>query len=269
MKSKSGLMLCVVLLLLSACRTPKDVTYFQGLDGLSAEQLALTNQTFNTRICEDDLLTISVSAWDPTVTAPYNPPAYGYYQQGELDGTATVQNLVSYPVDKNGDINFPILGQVHLAGLTVLEAGKKLQDIVKKSVPDALVSVQIVNFKVGIFGEVSRSNTYNVRNNRISILDLITMAGDLTINANRKNILLVRENNGTKEYVRFDLTDPNIFASPHFYLKQNDIVYVEPNTAKQRNANYSTAQQYTLTTISTIMTGINIVATIILAISSK
>jgi polysaccharide export outer membrane protein len=249
---------------------PKDVTYFQGLDNLSPEQLALTNHTYNTKICEDDLLTISVSSWDPTVTVPFNPPAYGYYQQGEVDATAAaVQNLYSYLVDKDGYINFPILGMVHVGGSTIHEAGRKLQDLIKESVPDVLVSVQIVNFKVGIFGEISRTNTYTIRNNRISILELITMAGDLTINANRKNILLIRDNNGQKEYVRLNITDPNIFASPYFYLKQNDIVYVEPNKAKQKNANYSTAQQYTLTTISTIMTGVNIVATIILAISSQ
>ncbi|MDR3261632.1 MAG: polysaccharide biosynthesis/export family protein, partial [Tannerella sp.] len=180
-----------------------------------------------------------------------------------------VQNLFSYLVDSKGDINFPVLGQVHVAGLTVNEASKKLEGLIKGSVPDVLVDVQIVNFKVGIFGEVARTNVYTIKNHRISILDLVTMAGDLTINANRKNILLIRDNNGQKEYVRLNLTDPNIFASSYFYLKQNDIVYVEPNKAKQKNANYSAAQQYTLTIFSTVMTGISVISTIILAISNS
>jgi polysaccharide export outer membrane protein len=257
-----------MLLFLASCKVPKDVTYFQGIDDISPKQLETMTQTYNTKICEDDLLTINVSSWDPDVTAPYNPPAYGYYQQGEQQiNTGRIENFFTYVVDKDGYINFPILGRVHLAGLSLHEANRELQDKIKDDVPDVLVNIQIVNFKVGIFGEVARSNTYTLRNNRVSILDLVAMAGDLTINANRKNILLIRDNNGQKEYVRLDMTDPDIFASPHFYLKQNDILYVEPNSAKKKNANYSSAQQYTLTIFSTIMTGISVVSTIILALS--
>jgi polysaccharide export outer membrane protein len=108
----------------------------------------------------------------------------------------------------------------------------------------------------------------NVRNDRLTILDAIAQSGDLTINGDRKNILIVRDNNGTPEYGRIDITDPVLFSSPYFYLKQNDVVYVEPNNAKKRNANYSSAQQYTLTIFSTIMTGVSVLTTIILAISN-
>ena len=170
-------------------------------------------------------------------------------------------------VDSEGDINFPILGKIKLAGLTIQEANKKLQSLIAKDVPDALVNIQIINFKVGIFGEVARSNIYTIRNNRISIVDLIAQAGDLTINANRKNLLLIRrDNSGKSEHVRIDLTDPTLFASPYFYLKQNDILYVEPNDAKKRNANYSSAQQYSLTIVSTILSGISVISSTIIAI---
>jgi polysaccharide export outer membrane protein len=228
------------------------------------------NQIYDTRIREDDLLTISVSSWDPTVVTPFNPPSYSYYQPADADvNNASMQNLFTYLVGRDGFITFPVIGKIHLAGLSVDQAGKKIQELVMETVPDALVDVQIINFKVGIFGEVSRTNVYSIRNNRISILDLIAMAGDLTINANRKNILLIRENNGVKEFARIDMTDPNIFASPYFYLQQNDLVYVEPNRAKIKNANYSSSQQYSLSIVSTVMTGVNIVATIILALSKK
>jgi polysaccharide export outer membrane protein len=259
------------MLFLGSCGVPKDVTYFQEIDNLNQKQLELMNQSYNTKICEDDMLTINVASWDPTVTIPYNPPAYSYYPQGELqtNSASNVETLYSYIVDKEGYINFPVLGRIHLTGLTIQEASKKLQDMIREAVPDALVNVQIVNFKVGIFGEVARTNTYSIKNQRISILDLIAMAGDLTINANRKNILLIRDNNGQKEMARLDMTDPAIFASPYFYLKQNDMVYVEPNDAKKRNANYSSAQQYTLTIVSTIMTSVNVVSTIILAVSNS
>jgi polysaccharide export outer membrane protein len=253
-----------------ACSVPKDITYFQGIDDITDKQREMMNQSYNANICEDDLLTINVSSWDPTLTIPYNPPAYSYYEPNQQQvNTNTVQNLFTYLVDKEGYIDFPVIGRVHLEGLSIHEANSKLQELIKPAVPDVLVNVQIVNFKVGIYGEVARSNIYTIRNNRISVLDLIVLAGDLTINANRKNLLLIRDNNGEKVYARLNMTDPNIFASPYFYLKQNDIIYVEPNDAKKRNANYSSAQQYTLTIISTIMTGVSVVSTIILAVSKR
>jgi polysaccharide export outer membrane protein len=212
------------------------------------------------------MLTIGVSSQDPAVVAPFNPPAFGYYPQNELDAMASIQNLYSYLVDRDGNIHFPVIGQVHLAGLNVQEANKKMEDLIRKMAPDAIVAIQIVNFRVGIMGEVARVNTYTIRKSRVSILDLITMAGDLTINANRKNILLIRETNGQKEFARLDITDPAIFASPYFYLKQNDLVYVEPNDAKKKNANYSAGQSYTFSIAQTILTGISVLSTIVTVI---
>lgn len=256
--------------LLGSCAVPKNISYFQNIDDLTEKQRELMTQTYNPKICPDDLLTINVSSWDPTVAAPYNPPAYSYYRPGEERiNTATIQNLYTYLVDKEGYINFPVLGRIHMAGMSIHEANSKLEAMIKDAVPDVLVNVQIVNFKVAIMGEVSRANVYTIRNNRVSILDLIAMAGDLTINARRENILLIRDNNGEKEMVRLDITDPNIFASPYFYLKQNDLVYVEPNKAKKRNANFSSAQQYTLTIISTILTAVSVITTIIVSLKNN
>ena len=153
--------------------------------------------------------------------------------------------------------------------MTLHEANEKLQEMIKEGLPEALVNVQIVNFKVAIMGEVNRTNVYTIKNNRVSILDLIAMAGDLTINARRENILLIRDNDGKKEIIRLNIADPNIFASPYFYLQQNDVVYVEPNKAKKRNANFSSAQQYTLTMFSTILTAVSVITTIVVALRRK
>lgn len=266
MRNKSGV-IWGSLLLLASCGVPKDITYFQGIDKVDLKQMPMNEQVNKVSISTDDLLTINISSWDPSVVAPYNPPAYGYYPQGETQYNNSVHNFYTYLVDSEGDINFPILGKIKLAGLTIQEANKKLQSLIAKDVPDALVNIQIINFKVGIFGEVARSNIYTIRNNRISIVDLIAQAGDLTINANRKNLLLIRrDNSGKSEHVRIDLTDPTLFASPYFYLKQNDILYVEPNDAKKRNANYSSAQQYSLTIVSTILSGISVISSTIIAI---
>ena len=267
MKYKSVLFLGVVLFL-SSCATPRDVTYLQGIDSYDREQLAQMSQTYSAMICADDLLTITVTHWDPTLVVPFNPPTFAFAQQGETS-VYTTQQLQTYLVDKEGKISFPVLGRVQAAGISKQEFSANLQHEIDKYANGAMVNVQIINFKVSVLGDVARPGSINVRNDRLTILDAIAQCGDLTINGNRKNILIYRDQNGTPECGRIDLTDPALFASPYYYLKQNDVVYVEPNDAKKRNANYSSAQQYTLTIISTIMTGVSIIGTLILAISNS
>ena len=265
MKYKLELILCVALLL-SSCKTPKDVTYLQGIDSLTKEQKEMMMQTYAAVICEDDLLTITVTARDPSTVVSFNPPTYAFAQQGETN-VYTAQQLQTYLVDKEGKINYPVLGRIQAAGLSKQELTTSMLGEIRKYAQDAMVNIQIVNYKISVLGDVARPGSINVRNDRITILDAIAQSGDLTINGNRKNILIYRDNNGSPEFGRIDLTDPAAFASPYFYLKQNDVIYVEPNDAKKRNANFSSAQQYTLTIVSTIMTGVSVVSTIILAIS--
>ena len=259
--------LCLILML-GSCSVPKEVTYFQGIDDVTKEQLDKMNQTYSATITEDDLLTITVTAWDPAVVTPFNPPPYAYTTQGETN-VSTTQQLRTYLVDKEGNINFPVLGKVHVAGLTKQQLIEDMQNRIHQYVKDVMVNVQIVNYKITVLGEVSRPGNVTIRNDRVSILDALGQVGDLTINANRKNILIIRDNNGHKEYTRVDMTDPQIFASPYFYLKQNDVVYVEPNNAKKRNANYSSAQQYTLTIISTILTAASVITTVVVALKKN
>ena len=267
MKYKNVIILCIALFFAS-CKTPMDVTYFQGIDTINQEQIEKMSQTYSSIIYEDDLLTITVTAWDPTVVVPFNPPTYAFAQQGETN-VYTTQQLQTYLVDKEGKINFPVLGRIQAAGLSKQELSAFLQDAISKYAKDAMVNIQIVNYKVSVLGDVARPGSISVRNDRITILDAIAQSGDLTINGNRKNILIYRDNNGTPEFGRIDLTDPALFASPYFYLKQNDVVYVEPNDAKKRNANYSSAQQYNVSIVSTIMAGVNILGTLLLAITSR
>lgn len=257
--------LLVLLCLLGACGTPKDVTYFQEIDSLTPEQLDRMNQNYTSLICPDDMLTITVTAPDPTVVTPFNLPVYAYAGQGETNVISS-QQLQTYLVDKDGDIVFPVIGKIHAGGLSKQEFAENLRKEVAKSVPLAQINVQIVNYKVTMLGEVSRPGTIAVRNDRLSVLDAIGQVGDLTINANRKNILVVRDDDGEKTFGRIDITDPGIFASPYYYLRQNDVVYVEPNKAKIRNANYSQAQQYNVTVFSTILSTVSVATTVVLAI---
>lgn len=252
-------------LLLGACSVPKDVVYFQGVDELTPEQVSKMSQTYNTKICPDDLLSISVSAWDPTVVTPFNPPVFSYSQPGE-EPVQSSQSMYSYLVDKEGSINFPVLGKVKVEGLTKQEVSGLLQEKISKYVQDPLVNVQILNFKVMVLGEVARPGGLSVKNDRISILDALGYVGDVTINGDRKNILVVRDMNGKKEFGRLDLTGTDLFASPYFYLKQNDVVYVEPNDAKKKNSRYSQAQQYNLTIFSSILTAVSVITSVLVAI---
>lgn len=264
MRQKFAALSLVFLLILGACSVPKDVTYFQGIDDISNEQIKQMGQVYHTPICPDDLLTITVTAWDPNVVTPFNPPTYAY--STIIEGETTVQfaqSLFTYLVDKDGCIDYPVLGKVHVQGLTKHELADKLRQDISKYIDDPLVKVSVVNFKVTMLGEVNRPGPITVRNDRLSLLDAIGSVGDLTINANRKNILVIRENNGEIERGRLDLTDPAIFASPYYYLQQNDVVYVEPNEAKIRNARYSQAQQYNITVFSSIMSAISVLTVVL------
>lgn len=253
-------------LLVSACSVPKDVTYFQGVDDLTTEQLEQMSQTYSTKICPDDLLTITVTGWDPSVLTPFNPPVYSFVAEGE-DKIQKSDQLQTYLVYKDGTINFPILGKVQAAGFSKQELAENLRIAIDKYVKDVNVNVQIVNFKVTLMGEVARPGTVAIKNDRVSVLDVLGLVGDLTINANRKNVLVIRDKDGKKEFGRIDMTDPAIFTSPYFYLRQNDVVYVEPNKAKKKNARYSQAQQYSITVFSSILSAISVITTVILAIT--
>ena len=189
--------------------------------------------------------------------------------QAEIGISATTQNLFTYLVDENGDINFPVLGRIHVAGLTVNEAIRMLEQMIRVTAPKAVVSVQVANFKVSIIGEVKMPDTYDIKTPRLSILDLIAMGGDLTVLADRKNVWIHRDNNGEKIHVRMDLTDPAIFASPYYYLQQNDIVYVHPNEAQRRNSLFSEKDGVRITMYSAIVTSISVIASAILTIRGQ
>lgn len=264
MRLRSLPVFLLLALFLGACSAPKDVAYFQGMDTLTPQQIEQMNQTYSSRIYTDDMLTITVTAWDPTVVTPFNPPTYAVGTQGET-GVYAAQQLQTYLVEQDGMINFPVLGRVKAAGLSKNELADQLRQGISKYVKDPIVNVQIVNYKVTVLGEVMRPGAIPVKNDRISILDALGQVGDLTINAERTNILVIRDNDGKKEMGRLDITQPEIFASPYYYLRQNDVVYVEPNKAKKKNARYSQAQQYSITIVSAILSAASIIANVIIA----
>lgn len=251
--------------LMGACSVPKDVVYLQGVDTLTPTQISAMNQTYTSRICPDDLLTISVTSPDPSVVTPFNPPVFAYATQGEQPVGAS-QTMYTYLVDSEGNINFPVLGKIHVAGLSKQALSDELQTKLAQYVTSPLVNIQITNFKITVMGEVNRPGIFTVKNDRVSILDAFGYVGDLAITANRKNILLIRDDNGEKTFVRLDVTDPDIFASPYFYLRQNDVVYVEPNKVKQKNSRYSQSKQYNVSVFSSIISAVSVITSMVITI---
>ncbi|MDR0537734.1 MAG: polysaccharide biosynthesis/export family protein [Tannerellaceae bacterium] len=268
-----------MLLFIMSCATPKNITYFQKIDELTDEQKARMSQNYTSQICPDDMLSITVSSSSPDVVTPFNPPLYSYSapqrtipntsfsvstsaSQLSVPTLTTTQQLTSYPVNSDGDITFPVIGRYHAAGQSKQDFENKLQAEVRKYVPDAIVHVKIENYKVTVMGDVLYPGTLPVYNERITILEALGQVGDLTINGSRTNILVVRDNNGIKEYGRVDITDPAVFTSPFYYLRQNDLVYVEPNRAKKRSALYSAGESLTVSIFSAAVTCISTVSAI-------
>ena len=261
----SSFLIVACMLSLCACSTPKDILYFQDLH--PGESEVTVADSLEIRVRPEDKISIIVNSRDPQLTDLFNLP-YVSRQLGRssLQGSVgTSQGVSGYTVDDQGNIDFPVLGKIHVAGMTRQELATKMQEMISKYVEKPLVNVQLLNFKVTLMGELNRPGSYTIKNDRVTILDVIGMAGDLPLTANRKNILVIRENDGQKEIHRMDITDPAIFESPCFYLKQNDVVYVEPIKIKQR-ARTSSDRQFTMSVLTSLISSVSIITSMVITI---
>lgn len=236
---KSPLMAFLCLLLITSCVSRKEIAYFQNLD--KAESRLDENHQNNLKIKPDDLLTISVSAPEQAAAMPFNLPVVGM-PAGGMEENLTVngrQQLQTYLVDSDGNIEFPILGTIKVRGLNRQELAAKLKNQITDYVQDPIVNVRIVNFQVSVLGEVNRPGTFDVKDEYLTLPKALGLAGDMSIYGQRDNVLVMREENGKKSHAYLDLTDANVMDSPYFYLQQNDVVYVEPNGAQRQSASYN------------------------------
>ncbi|MCD8529655.1 MAG: polysaccharide biosynthesis/export family protein [Flavobacterium sp.] len=218
------LSLLFVLFLTTSCASRKELVYLQGAS--NAKELV----SYEPVLQPDDVVMIVVSSENPEVAAPYNLKAITV--QGDSENTIGTQRMQTYILDKEGKIEFPLLGSIALGGLTKTQAVAKLKELLKDHVSDAVINFRILNFKVTVLGEVQKPGTYSVASERITLLEAIGMSGDLTIYGNRTNVLLIREKNGTKTMERIDLTKSDFLNSSAYYLSQNDVVYIEPNKTR-------------------------------------
>ena len=221
-------MVVTVILMMVGCGSSKEVAYWQNIDSIS---LAASKGLYDAKIMPKDELTILVQTTDPVTSEPFNLRSTGQ--------TSNKDQITGYLVDNDGMINFPIVGKIHVAGLTKTEC----EDLIKSKIQpylarteNPLVSVRTSSYRITVIGEVNRPGVIPVATEKISLIEALAEAGDMTIYGKRDNVLLVREDkSGEKHKVRLNMNDANIINSPYYYLQQNDIIYVEPHKVKARN----------------------------------
>ena len=228
---------CVLVCLSVSCGSVKDIAYLQGEDLLKKMEVA---DTVSLKIQKDDLLDINVSCPDQELLRPFLRYSSEYSSAGGINGGSSS----GYLVELDGTINFPLLGQIKVAGLTRRQLIDLVQNSLEKEgfIKNPVVTVRFLNFRISILGEVNHPGTYNITSERITLFEALSMAGDLTIHGRRNRVAVIRETDGVRTILYHDLRSRDVFLSPDYYLKQNDMVYVEPNRIK---AETSVQNQYT------------------------
>lgn len=221
--------------LLSSCASVKDIAYFQNKSIDHPEKI---DKHAGIIIQPKDQLSIVVSSKNPELVAMFNLPVVSYQAGSEFTTGVSQYRLMGYVVDNDGKIEFPVLGTLEVAGLTRWELSEKITKMLldQKLLSDAVVIVEFQNFKVSVIGEVASPGTYGIQGDKVTVLQAISMARDLTIFGERENVTVIRERDGERIFYEINLCDVNLFKSPAYYLQQNDIVYVQPNKNKARQS---------------------------------
>lgn len=244
-------LLILTILFCTSCASKKNLVYFQP----DSVELNTRYELSAPKLQPGDILAISVTADDVRATAPFNQVSP--YQTGTIQ--ATNPFIPTYAIDANGEIDFPKVGKIKLAGKTRTQAMDVLRQEVGKYIVDPGISMVVRNFKVTVLGEVARPGTFTIDNDRVTILEALGLAGDMTIYGERHNVLVIREQDGKKQEFRIDLRKRESLNSPAYYLTQNDVVYVEPNGARIQNSKYTATTSIFVSVIGLIVTVISVV----------
>ncbi|MFT4666658.1 MAG: polysaccharide export outer membrane protein [Ulvibacter sp.] len=219
-------------LFFSSCRSHKDLIYFQNLDNYPDSSIYEVLKYNTPTINYGDILAINVYSFDPRASIPFNN-----HISSTSEAEVSITGSPEYLISEDGKINFPVLGSFPVVGLTQKEVEEVLIDRLKEGyIKDPVVDVRLVNFNITVLGEVG-SGIIEIPNNRVNIIEALAMAGDISIYGDRKNVLLIREEDGKREFARVDITDAGIFNSPYFNLQNNDIIYLEPLKYKTTDQN--------------------------------
>ena len=236
LKSFFPLVILTAIMMVTSCATVKDITYFQNK---AVDQPEAIDKHAGIVIQPKDMLSIVVSSRNPELVAMFNLPVVTYQAGSEIVSAGGYnQRLLGYVVDNEGNIDFPVLGPLKVGGLTRWELSEMIKDKLLNGglLTDAVVTVEFMNFKVSVIGEVNAPGTYTLNNDKVTILQAISLARDLTIFGLRENVCVIREREGERVIYEINLCDVSMFKSPAYYLQQNDIVYVQPSQVRARQS---------------------------------
>jgi len=227
------------LLFLCSCVNTRKAVYFVDQQDASLPSSITVPQTI---ISQNDLLSISVSSLNAGASAVFNTPNISYQTNNTNSTNASQQQASGYLVDEEGNIQFPLLGTLKASGLTENQLRAQIVKGItdRKLLLDPIVTVRHLNFKVTVLGEVGSPTVINVPSEKITLLEALGLAGDITVYGKRDNVMVIREESGKKIIKRLDLNKSEIFNSPYYYLRSNDIVYVEPNKARVAGSSRAT-----------------------------
>lgn len=261
-------LIAAVILSFSSCTAYKKIPYIQGADTLSQKELANSALNYEAKVMPNDILLITVNTLTPEASKDFNLPLIPSNSKSvmptELNSASSEYgSLQNYIVDKEGFINFPVLGKVKVGGLTKAGVEKMLHDAIYPTYTkeNPVVTMRFLNYQVTVLGEVAKPGRYASQNAQMTIFDALALAGDLTIYGKRKNLLLLRtDETGQKQVYPIDLQDRKLLLKNDlYYLQQNDVLYVEPNKSKGNNSQFGTLEGMTLSAISILISVISII----------
>lgn len=261
---KKNILSIVLVVLLTGCNAYKKVVYVQNAGTAVTYTDSIQSAIPDPALKIGDLLIITVNSNTPEAAMPFNlpllPGSEGLKNYSNVSSNMSISNggsgLQNYLIDTKGDITFPIIGKIHVVGMTKTGLASYIKNkIYPYYIKDEpIVNIRYTNFKVSVLGEVMRPGVFDIQNEKINIFEAIALAGDLSIFGKRDNILLVREKaDGKRETLRIDLRDKRLIDSPHFYLQQNDVLYIQPNDPKSRAGFFSTAESLSLSVVGTLI----------------
>ena len=219
--------------MLASCsnKTYRNINYLQ--DAQKDTTMAMSNEG-GILVQPKDMISIVVSSRNPELSAMFNLSNVSYQAGAETSMNGSMNRIIGYSVDTDGNIDFPVMGKINVAGLTRWQVAEKIKsELISRSLlKDPVVSVEFVNFKISVLGEVAHPGTYAITGDKITLLEALSQAGDLTIFGRRDKVSVIREQNGKRSIYVVDLRSTDLFYSPAYYLQQNDVVFVEPNKVK-------------------------------------
>lgn len=262
-KVLTPIVVATMIVMLGSCASTKKVAYFQNVNQVD---LSESKGLYDARIMPKDMLTITVSTTDPKAAIPFNLSVSNTLDAtGRLNsGSATLQ---TYLVDNEGVINYPVIGKINVSGMTVRQCEEFICAKIKPYMAaqeNPIVTVRMSSYRISVIGEVNHPGTFNVSTEKMSVLEALAQAGDLSIYGKRDNVMLIREDaTGQKAVHVLDLNDANIINSPYYYLQQNDIIYVEPNKVKAQNASIGQATTLMMSALGVVVSVASLVVNIL------